>query len=78
MGDVQHGQSVWVHSDCDIRKVAAWRVKPYWLVDREMVKDKKNDIKKQVILENGLEDVENLFTDLNKDAISEKYLDDSK
>ena len=43
-----------------------------------MVKDKKNDIKKQVILENGLEDVENLFTDLNKDAISEKYLEDSK
>ena len=43
-----------------------------------MVKDKKNDIKKQVILENGLEDMKNLFTDLNKDAISKKYLEDSK
>ena len=43
-----------------------------------MVKDKKNDIKKQVILENGLEDVENLLTDLNNDAISEKNLEDSK
>ena len=42
-----------------------------------MIEGAKNegiDVKKQVMLEDGLEDVENLLADLNKDSIGAKYL----
>ena len=40
----------------------------------ERAKNEGTDVKKQVILEDGLEDVENLLADLNKDSIGAKYL----
>ena len=38
-----------------------------------MIKDDKSEMKK-VMLEDGLEDVENHFTDLSKDTTRAKYL----
>ena len=70
----QGGQSVWLHSHGVIRKVAACRVKPYELIYREMAKIEEIYVKKQVILEDGLDDVENLLTDSDKDSICAKYL----
>ena len=52
----QRGQSVWVHSVGDIKKVASCKVKPFQLVDRERI----NNSSKEVMLEDGLEDVKNL------------------
>ena len=40
----------------------------------ERAKNEGIDVKKQVMLEDGLEDVENLLADLNKDSIGAKYL----
>ena len=53
-----------IRSEClgshlgDIKKVAACKVKPIQLVDRESIKDSNS---KEVILEDGLEDVKNLL-----------------
>ena len=52
----QRGQSVWVHSAGDIKKVASCKVKPFQLVDRKSIKD----FSKEVIIEDGMEDVKNL------------------
>ena len=38
----QRGQSVWVHTNGDIRKVAACKVKPYELINQESDGYKKN------------------------------------
>ena len=35
----QRGQSVWLHTNGDIKKVAACKVKPYDLVDTENLKN---------------------------------------
>ena len=43
----QHGQSVWLHSHGDVRKVATFHVKPYELVDGEIVKYDKSELKKR-------------------------------
>ena len=51
----QRGQSVWIHSAGDIKKVASCRMKPFQRVDRD---EKKNSTK--LMLEDGLEDVENI------------------
>ena len=65
----QRGQSVWVHTNGDIRKVAACKVKPYELIDRESEEYKKQvelekkggkKNSKKVMLEDGLRDVESL------------------
>ena len=57
----QRGQSVWLHTTRDIKKVAACKVKPYKLVDREENKDMDKKVSKKVMLEDGLEDVDNLM-----------------
>ena len=78
----QRGQSVWVHTIRDIKKVATCRVKPFQLVDRESIKDSTS---KKVMLEDGLEDVKNLLDqeedkdedkeeDLQGDTVGAKYL----
>ena len=41
--------------------MAACKVKPYELVDRRENKDKNDNVSKKVMLEDGLEDVENLM-----------------
>ena len=53
----QRGQSVWLHMNRDIKKVAACKVKPYELVDRRENEDKNDEVSKKVMLEDGLEDV---------------------
>ena len=56
------GPSVWLHTIGDIKKVAACKIKPYELVDRESIRDcqcKKHI--KEVMLEYGLEDVDKLI-----------------
>ena len=78
----QRGQSVWVHTIRDIKKVAACKVKPFQLVDRESIKDSTS---KKVMLEDGLENVKNLLDqeqdkdedkeeDLQGDTVGVKYL----
>ena len=52
----QRGQCVWIHAAGDIKKVAACKVKPFQLIDRE-VADKSP---KNLMLEDGLKDVKNL------------------
>ena len=62
----QRGQSVWIHTNGDIRKVAACKTKPYELIDRES-QEYKHQVaqdtmkKKKVMLEDGLKDVEDLL-----------------
>ena len=70
----QHGQSIWLHFHGDIRKVAACRVKPYKLVNREETKTKETNTKKKVMLEDGLKDVENLLTHLDKVLLERSIL----
>ena len=74
----QRGQSVWLHTNGDIKKVAACKVKPFQLVDRGGVKDgSETSVSTKVMLEDGLEEVENLIenqTDLEVDSVGAKYL----
>ena len=68
------GQSVLVHTISDIKKVAAYKVKPFKLqVDKESIKD---SVSKKVMLEDRLQDVENLLDpkDLEGDTVGGKYL----
>ena len=53
--------------------MATCRVKPFQLVDRESIKDSNS---KEVMLEDGLEDVKNLLDqeDLQGDTVGAKYL----
>ena len=39
----QRGQSVWLHTHGDIKKVAACRVKPFQLVDRELLQNESEE-----------------------------------
>ena len=74
----QRGQSVWIHSAGDIKKVAACKVKPFQLIDREVA----DESPKNVMLEDGLEDVKNLVNtekqeeneELKEDSVGAKYL----
>ena len=54
--------------------MTACRVKSFKLDDRDMVKNEEANVKKKLMLEDGLEDLENLLSDLDKDAIGAKYL----
>ena len=54
----QRGQSVWLHTNGDIKKVTACKVKPYELVDRELNKEK--EVLNKVMLEDGLKNVEDI------------------
>ena len=64
----QRGQSVYLHTYGDLKKIAACWVKPYELVHTETAQTSQNTEEnthpntKEVILENGLEDVENMYT----------------
>merc|ERR1712173_277817 len=51
----QRGQNVWIYSAGDTEKAASCKTKPFQLIDR----DEKRDSTK-VMLEEGLEDVENI------------------
>ena len=74
------GQSVWLHTNGDIKKVAACKVKPYKLVDREAIQESGKEVSKPVMLEDGLESVENLMdkkddpTEAELDTVGAKYL----
>ena len=76
----QWGQSIWLHTNRDIKKVAACKVKPYQLVDREAIKESGKEVSKPVMLEDGLESVENLMdkkddpTEAELDTVGAKYL----
>ena len=52
----QRGQSVWLHTNGDIKKVAACKVKPYELVER--TQDKEKEVSNKVMLEDCLRNVE--------------------
>ena len=56
------GQSVWIHTHGDVKKVAACWVKPFQLIDREAVKNEseQNAEWRQLMLEDGLQDVDKL------------------
>ena len=54
----QRGQSVYLHTHGDLKKIAACRVKPYELIDTESTQSNT----REVILEDGLEYVENMYT----------------
>ena len=54
----QRGQSVYLHTHGDPKKIAACRVKPYELVNT----DESTHNTKEVMQEDGLEDIDNLYT----------------
>ena len=55
----QRGQSVYLHTHGDLKKIAACRVKPYELVNT----DENASNTKEVMKEDGLGDVDNLYTE---------------
>ena len=67
----QRGQSIYLHKHRDLKKIASCRVKPFKLVDRN---EESALVSKDVMLEDGLEDVENLFTDLKNDEVGASHL----
>ena len=70
----QRGQSVWVHTNSDIKKVAACKVKPYELLKREDNKEKQ--VKEKIMLEDGLKDVEDLIYPEEEEKRDAKKLND--
>ena len=76
----QQGQSIWLHKNGDIKRVAACKVKPYKLVDREAIQENSKEVSKPVMLEDGLESVENLMDknddppEAELDTVGAKYL----
>ena len=73
------GQSVWLHTHGDIKKVAACQVKPFQLIDREAVKNESEQEAewRQVMLEDGLQDVDKIqdnLKDKEKDTVGANYL----
>ena len=52
----QRGQSVWLHTHGDLKKVAACRVKPFKLIDRTSIDtiSETVDERRQVMTEDGL------------------------
>ena len=80
----QRGQSVWLHTSGDIKKVAACKVKPYELVDRK--ENKENEVSNKIMLKDGLKSVEDtviqdkeqlkdvLITDAVLDSLGTNYL----
>ena len=56
----QQGQNIYLHTHVDLKKIAACRVKPFELVNTN------KDLSKEVMKEDGLEDIDNLCrTSLN-------------
>ena len=58
----QRGQSFWLHTYGDVKKVATCQVKPFQLVDIESIKNESVEAveRRQVMLEDGLQDVDSL------------------
>merc|ERR1712240_947318 len=54
----QRGQSVYLHTHSDLKKIAACRVKPYELINT----DERTYNTKEVMQEDVLEDIDNLYT----------------
>ena len=67
----QQGKSVYLHTHSDLKKIAACNVKPYQLIDRD--EDSALEKKKEVMTEDGLEDVESLYSDLRIDDVGANY-----
>ena len=65
----QRGQRVYLHTYGDLKKIAACRVKPFRLLDMD-----EESALMEVILKDGLKDVENFQTDLKDDVIGASYL----
>ena len=55
------GPSLWLHTVGDIKKVASCKVKPYELINRNLVDCKCDNISRRVMLDDGLEDVETII-----------------
>merc|ERR1712082_424768 len=84
----QRGQSVWIHTNGDIKKVAACKIKPYELLKVESLYFQSQDKKKKVVmLEDGLSDGEDVLDpeeetrqyamemiDAEKDSVGTQYL----
>lgn len=73
------GQSVWIHTNGDVKKVVACWVKPFQLVDRAKNESEENAEQRQVMLKDGLQDVDKLrkmdtLEEEEKDTIGAKYL----
>ena len=62
----QRGQSVWLHTNGDIKKVTACKAKPFELIDR--TENKNKEVSNKVVFEDGLENVETLANS-EKDAV---------
>ena len=66
----KRGQSVYLHTHGDLKKIAACRVKPYELVNT----DKNTHNTKEGMKEDGLEDIDNLYSrQLNYYYYNKKY-----
>ena len=68
----RRGQNVGLHTYGDIKKAPACKVKPYELIDQELDEYKGKKTTKKVMMEDGLEDVENLMDpekEMQRDAM---------
>ena len=71
------GQSVWIHANGDIKKVALFKIKPYELLDLEpqntpnsQNSQSQGKQQKMVMLENGLSDAED---ELDREEETRQY-----
>ena len=62
---------MYLHTHRDLKKIASCRVKPFELMERT---DESVLVSKEVMLKDGLEEVENLLTDLKNDEVGASYL----
>ena len=62
---------MYLHTHGDLKKIAACRVKPFELIDRD--KDSALE-KKEVMTKDGLEDVKSLYSDMKTDGVGAPYL----
>ena len=68
------GQSIWFHTHGGVKKVASCRVKPYQLINRPFVDNKsKENEENQVMLEDGICDVNDLKKEDQDMAMEEGY-----
>ena len=77
---------MWVHTNSDIKKVAACKTKPYELIDRESQEykqqvdqdTKQGKKKRKVMLEDGLRDVEDLLDPEEEERKDALKINDAK
>ena len=63
---------MYLHTHGDLKKIAACHVKPFELVSQD--EDSALEKKKGMMTKEGLENVENLYSDLKNDGVSANYL----